>query len=117
VDHGEGGRDPRLRGDRGIGSSSISPSFGRSKVSEIWRDTSNVCSVKRVTPCSCIVPLSTSDMVERDHGTVGSAAAFFRESMRRDAMIGTRVVFTLWDAGSYFTPVIRQEKTYIPGTS
>lgn len=37
-------------------------------------------------------------IVERDHGVCGPAAAFFKESMRRDAIVGTRIVFTLWDA-------------------
>ena len=34
-------------------------------------------------------------MVLRDHGIFGWAAAFFKESMRRDAMTGTRVEFAL----------------------
>ena len=36
-------------------------------------------------------------MVSRDHNPFGSTAAFFKESMRRDAMTGTRIVFALWD--------------------
>ena len=46
---------------------------------------------------SGVVPLPKLVMVERDHGAYGRAAAFFKESMRRDAMVGTRIVFTLWD--------------------
>ena len=34
-------------------------------------------------------------MVSRDHAPFGSTAAFFRESMRRDAMTGTKIVFIL----------------------
>jgi hypothetical protein len=34
-------------------------------------------------------------MVLRDHTAFGSADAFFKESMRRDAMTGTRTVFAL----------------------
>ena len=47
------------------------------------------------TPCPCTVPPQFSDMVEKDHGTVGSAAAFFKESIRRDAMVGMRIKFAL----------------------
>ena len=34
-------------------------------------------------------------MVSRDHGFFGWEVAFFKESMRRDAMTGTRIVFAL----------------------
>lgn len=34
-------------------------------------------------------------MVSKDHATFGSRAVFFRESIRRDAMTGTRIVFVL----------------------
>ena len=34
-------------------------------------------------------------MVPRDHAPMGSTAAFFKESMRRDAMTGTKIVFVL----------------------
>ena len=33
-------------------------------------------------------PLRKSPMVERDHSSIGSVETFFKESMRRDAMIG-----------------------------
>jgi len=36
-------------------------------------------------------------MVLEDHDPFGPAAAFFKESMRRDAMIGIKVEFALWD--------------------
>jgi hypothetical protein len=35
------------------------------------------------------------DMVSIDHGIFGSRDAFFKESIRRDAIIGTRTVFAL----------------------
>lgn len=63
-----------------------------------------------------------SDIVERDHGAYGSAAAFFRESMRRDAMVGTKIVFTLgtrnqnWSFESNLG-VEEKEKAYTPGMS
>ena len=37
--------------------------------------------------------------VSRDHGSFIWAAAFFKESMRRDAMTGTKIVFALWVTG------------------
>jgi hypothetical protein len=36
-------------------------------------------------------------MVSRDHATFGSREAFFKESMRREAMTGTRIVFALYN--------------------
>jgi len=40
-------------------------------------------------------------MVERDHSSVVSLAAFFKESMRRDAMIGRNAACDLWDPSWY----------------
>ena len=34
-------------------------------------------------------------IVSRDQGLVGSTAAFFNESIRREAMTGTKITFTL----------------------
>jgi hypothetical protein len=34
-------------------------------------------------------------IVSRDHGIFGWTLAFFKESMRRDAITGTRIVFAL----------------------
>ena len=34
-------------------------------------------------------------IVSSDHTTIGPTAAFFKESMRRDAMIGTKIEFVL----------------------
>ena len=38
-------------------------------------------------------------MVVTAHGPLGSAAAFFKESMRRVAMIGRIIVVALWNVG------------------
>lgn len=43
-----------------------------------------------------MVSLLKSFMVASDHGAVGSMAAFFKDSMRRDVIIGMKTVFTLW---------------------
>ena len=43
------------------------------------------------------IPLPGLVMVVRDHGAPDSTAAFFNESMRRDAMGGARIVHALWD--------------------
>ena len=40
-------------------------------------------------------------MVATDHAPFGSAAAFFKESMSRDAMTGTNIGCNLWDASGY----------------
>jgi len=48
-----------------------------------------------MVPNAAAPPVSL--MVLRDHDISGPVVAFFKESMRRDAMIGTRIVFTLWD--------------------
>jgi hypothetical protein len=40
-------------------------------------------------------------MVATDHAPLGSAAAFFKDSMSRDAMSGTNIGCILWDASEY----------------
>jgi len=42
-----------------------------------------------------VLPWLMMVIVLRDHGIFGWSAAFFRESMRRDAMTGTRTEFAL----------------------
>jgi len=59
---------------------------------------------------SDVISIPKFDMVARVHGIAGSAAAFFKESMRRDAIIGTKTVFTLWDPGLYRSPNQRRRK-------
>ena len=43
------------------------------------------------------LPLPELVMVVRDHTTPDLTAAFFNESMRRDAIIGERIAQALWD--------------------
>jgi len=50
-------------------------------------------------PSSGGFPLTISCMAARDRGPASLAAFLFKESMRRDAMIGMRIVHALWDAG------------------
>lgn len=67
---------------------------------------------------SSVVLLPESLMVLRDHGTFGSMAAFFKESMRRDAIIGTKTVFTLGtqvNINNSTLTSVSKEKTYTPG--
>lgn len=71
-----------------MGSSSVTPSFCVAAASEVSCDTEGSRDANwRV--------LLASVIVARDHGSAGSAAAFFRESMMRVAMIGTKVAYNL----------------------
>ena len=59
------------------------------------------CDLPETRVAKQIVPSPASSlevalaMVSRDHTPFGSVDAFFKESMRRDAMTGTRIVFAL----------------------
>ena len=79
-------------------SSSISSSFGGAGVSEISCDLPSNGDAKLEALSSSDPPAPKLVMVVRDHGPVGSSAAFFKESMRRDAMTGTKIGCTLLDA-------------------
>jgi len=52
-------------------------------------------------PSPASLPELGSFMVSRDHCPFGSAAAFFKESMRRDAMTEIIIVFALWNQSFY----------------
>lgn len=59
-------------------------------------------------------------MVERDHTRVDPTEAFLSESIRRDAMSGTRTVFALEmieNINRRITSSAPRTKTYIPGES
>lgn len=47
------------------------------------------------------LPPAEQDMVVRDHGVPDPAAAFCKESMRRDAMTGAKIEHALQDASWY----------------
>ena len=56
-------------------------------------------------------------MVERDHFPVDSTEAFFRESMRREAVTGMRIVLALEtqdDTDQRNTPSAQGNETYTP---
>jgi hypothetical protein len=82
--------DMRFRGDGGATSSSMSSSSGVVGASEISCNSPDTLDAKRAVPSQPGLV-----MVSSDHAPSGSTAAFFKESMRRDAMTGTKVVFTL----------------------
>lgn len=102
--------------------SSITSSSMAAGVSRTWclvgtRDA------KRSVPSSASLPRVTF-MVRRDHGTTsGSTEAFFNESIRREAMIGTRTVFALETHIGVNTSCLkarsasRKRETYITGKS
>ena len=48
-----------------------------------------------MVPTSLGPPLSRAEMVSRDRGSVESKWAFFKDKIRRDAMIGMRMAFAL----------------------
>jgi len=50
---------------------------------------------KRIAPSSDDPPQFGLVMVSRDHTACGWAADLFKESMRRDAMTGTKIVFAI----------------------
>ena len=52
---------------------------------------------KWIVTRSVDTPLLELVIVERDHGVCGLAAAFFKESMRRDVMIGRNIECDLRD--------------------
>ena len=80
-------------------SSSIATSSGRTGISENSCDPRGNCDAKWRVPS--VVSLPTSVIVARDHCSFGSLAASFRESMRRDAMTGTKIAFALRGTGVF----------------
>lgn len=64
------------------------------RITEISRNGKNVRDMKWMVSFAGNPPAKL-DMVVRDHGFAGSTAAFFKESMMRAAIIGTKVVFSL----------------------
>lgn len=80
--------------------SSISSSFGRVEVAEVSCDPSSTRSVDSVewgVPSCCNFPLPVLVMVVSDHPPFGLTAAFFKESIRRVAMMGMKSADALWD--------------------
>jgi len=76
-------------------SSSISSSF--LGVSGVSCDQINVGGTRWGVPPSAAPLPPEYDVVVWDHGTLGLMAAFLKESMRRDAIIGVKIVHALRD--------------------
>ena len=76
-------------------SGSVSSSLGRMKVSGTPSSPPGTPDLERKPPTGLL--WLGSAMTEGDHDTFESATAFFKESMRRDAMIGTITVPALQD--------------------
>jgi len=68
-------------------------SFGATEVSEISRNLSGTRDVRVLSPLD--LSRLRLVMVSRDHSTLGPSAAFFKESIRRVAITGTKIVFAL----------------------
>ena len=84
---------PALRGSRGTDSSSTPSSFGEKEVPRISSNPPGTLDSKRTDPPSTDFPWLRS--ATSDHGSSGSTTAFFKESMKRDVMIGLRTVLPL----------------------
>ena len=82
-------------------------------IPEVSHGAPSLPGVKRRVPPSAGPPVTAED-----HGSCDSAAAFFKESMRRDAMIGMKVVHALWDVSRYESRATsRKRGTHTPGKS
>jgi len=78
-----------------MATSSISPSFGATGAREISCNPLDTCGVRSMIPPLAKLLQLMLVMVLRDHDVFGWTVAFFKESMRRDDMIGMRTVFAL----------------------
>ena len=79
--------------DEGTAASSISPQSDVVDANEMPCDSPATGGAKRTDPFTSLQDELV--MVSRDHIRFDSAAAFFRESIRRVAMTGTKIVFAL----------------------
>ena len=89
----------RFRGSRGMAPSSISSPSGAVGVSDSSCSPPGARDAKWMVLSSGGLPQPGLVIVSRDHSTVGPRAAFFNDSMRREAMTGTKVVFALQNEG------------------
>lgn len=87
---------PAAQRQPGLALSSISSSFSPLEVSEVPQGSIDTCGAKRMILSSACTPKLRLVMVSIDHTTLGPTAAFFKESIRRDAMTGTKTEFVLW---------------------
>jgi hypothetical protein len=93
----------------------MSSPFGEERVSEVLCDSSKARDAKRMVSIPRVA-LPESVIVATDHGPCGSMAAFFKESMRRDAMMGTNTMSTLWGK-CHSRPMLDRNEAYTPGMS
>jgi hypothetical protein len=92
--------------NQGREASSKSSKFAPGGTSEISRDTPNVWDGKWRLPFPGLrtaVGVVKGNVLRGD-SSVGRAAALFRESMRRAAIIGTRIAFILLNTGRRQSP-------------
>ena len=83
-----------------MGSSSTSPSFCDTGVGGVSCGAPGTRDAKLTALFSADLPQVAFVMVLRDHTPIGPHAAFFKESMRRDAMIGRKIIFALRSVSS-----------------
>jgi len=79
--------------------SSISSSFGAVGVGWTSCNPSGIRCAEWLTLPSAGIPRFIVAIVSRDHGLFSWTVAFFKESMRRDDMTGTKIVLALWVTG------------------
>jgi hypothetical protein len=70
-----------------VSSSSTSSSFS----GDVLCDILIVCDVEWRVPSPGVLPVPKIVICVTARGSLGSTAAFFKESIRRDAMIGTKI--------------------------
>lgn len=98
-------------------------SFGTVEVSDGSCGPPGTHEAKRIVPLFADLPQAGLVMVSRDHTSCGWAADLFKESMRRDAMTGTKMEFALRNASrgehpySKKTSTITSTGTHIEGMS
>ena len=70
--------------------------FGVGEVLEISCNSPSIRDGKRIVPLAVKFP-GLESMIGRDRSSVSSEPAFFKDSMRRDAIIGRITVLALWN--------------------
>ena len=75
----------------------LSSPLSAAEVGEISSNLLGTCGVEPAVSSPVDLPRLTVDIVLKDRNPFSSTAASFKESMRRDAMTGAKIVFALWD--------------------
>ena len=79
-------------------SSSAPSPFRKMEIPGTPSNSTGTPNSKQAVPSSTGLPWLRSAIVKRDHDSFGSTTAFFKEIMRRDAIIGVRTVLALCGA-------------------